>query len=163
MYGPELTIAEKNAFVDVQPIPLVEAIPGLIRQLFQNLLSNALKFSKPNTSPRILIAADRVNQCSIENEATENGKYCRITISDNGIGFEEKYADKIFTIFQRLNGVSEYEGTGIGLAIAKKIVDKHNGLITAKSLPGKGTTFFVLLPVLQSETPKSKEQLVVTN
>lgn len=159
----ELTIAEKNAIIHVEPIPQLEVIPGLIRQLFQNLVSNALKFNKPGVPPRIEIAADRINQPSIDSTTVENGVYCRIAISDNGIGFEEKYAEKIFTIFQRLNGASEYEGTGIGLAIAKKIVDRHNGMIMAKSWPGQGATFFVILPLRQNDKQKlNEEQLTAT-
>jgi signal transduction histidine kinase len=157
----ELIIAEKNAFVHIDPIPQLEVIPGLIRQLFQNLISNAFKFSKAGISPRIQITAELIDQPSTERKATNSGGYCRIAISDNGIGFEEKYAEKIFTIFQRLNGVSEYEGMGIGLAIAKKIVDRHNGMITAKSSPGQGSTFFVILPVHQTEPHKSKEQQLI--
>lgn len=159
----ELTIEEKNAVIDIQPIPQLEAIPGLIRQLFQNLISNALKFQKPKIPPHIQISADLINQPSIETKAQNDGAYCRIAITDNGIGFEEKYAEKIFTIFQRLNGVSEYEGTGIGLAIAKKIVDLHHGLIIAKSLPGKGATFFVILPVHQPQIQKSKEENLIAS
>lgn len=154
----ELTIAEKNAVVHIEPIPQLEVIPGLIRQLFQNLISNALKFSKTGTQPRIQIIADLVDQPSAEGKPVKDGTYCRIAISDNGIGFEERYAEKIFTIFQRLNGVSEYEGTGIGLAIAKKIVDRHNGMIMAKSLPGQGATFYVILPLRQNETQKLREE-----
>jgi len=154
----ELTIAEKNAFIHAEPIPQLEAIPGLIRQLFQNLVSNALKFNKPGVPPRIEITADLINQPSVDSGEVDNGSYCRIAISDNGIGFEEKYAEKIFTIFQRLNGASEYEGTGIGLAIAKKIVDRHNGMIMAKSLPGKGATFYVILPLRQNEKQKLNEE-----
>jgi signal transduction histidine kinase len=161
----ELNIAEKNAFIDVQPIPQLEVIPGLFRQLFQNLISNALKFSKPGVPPRALITASLVNQATADSKPVSNGMYCRITIKDNGIGFEERYAEKIFTIFQRLNGASEYEGTGIGLAIAKKIVDRHNGTILAKSSPGNGATFFVILPVRQNEMHKAreKEQLSLIN
>jgi len=155
----ELNLAEKNAVVDVQPLPELEVIPGLIRQLFQNLISNALKFTKQGIAPQITIKAELINFPTIESPSVENGFYCRISVSDNGIGFEEKYADKIFTIFQRLNGVSEYEGTGIGLAIARKIIDQHNGLIMAKSTPDRGSTFYIILPVRHEELHKITEVL----
>lgn len=152
----ELSIAEKNAIINVDVIPVLEVIPALIRQLFQNLLSNALKFSKPGTQPRIQITAQLVNNPTADSEQVINGSYYRIAVTDNGIGFDEIYSEKIFTIFQRLNGVSEYEGTGIGLAIAKKIVARHNGLIQAHSSPGQGATFIVILPVRQSESHNQK-------
>jgi light-regulated signal transduction histidine kinase (bacteriophytochrome) len=90
-----------------------------------------------------------VQDPTINSKASSAGSFCRISIADNGIGFDEQYRDKIFTIFQRLNAQVEYEGTGIGLAIAKKIVDKHNGLIDARSHQGEGATFYIILPVRQ--------------
>jgi signal transduction histidine kinase len=145
----ELLIEEKKAVVKHETVKPIEAIPGLMRQLFQNLISNALKFSKKEVSPHITITAN----CFIAKDAdvplNAGSEYCRINVSDNGIGFEEQYIPKIFTLFQRLNN-KEYEGTGIGLAIAKKIVDKHNGQITVKSTPGEGSVFSVVLPVHQS-------------
>ena len=154
----ELSIEEKKAVIDIGPIPQVEAIPALLRQLFQNIISNALKFTKPGTAPHVSISAALVNTVSAEAAPDANGAYCRITIADNGIGFEEKYAEKIFTIFQRLNTRTEYEGTGIGLAIAKKIIDRHNGAITARSTPGEGSVFHLFLPVRQTEMHKTKEE-----
>jgi two-component system CheB/CheR fusion protein len=120
-----------------------------MRQVFQNLLSNALKFSRPGVQLRINLKGERVAKKLIDAPETPNGKYLRISISDNGIGFDEQYKEKIFTIFQRLHSKEKYEGTGIGLAITKKIIDKHNGLITAKSTEGAGSTFIVVLPVRQ--------------
>lgn len=145
----ELLIHEKNAKILVGPLPKLEVVPGLIRQLFQNLISNALKFSRPDVPPEIQISAELIDEPYLDRPATKIGNYCRISVSDNGIGFEEAFAGKIFTIFQRLNPREEYEGTGIGLAIAKKIVDKHNGLIAAKSKPGEGATFIIILPIHQ--------------
>jgi signal transduction histidine kinase len=142
----ELVIAEKKAIIKVHPIPRMEVIPGLLRQLFLNIIGNALKFSKPGVPPLIVITAELTDKMEgMEN--TEMGEYCRITIADNGIGFDEKYTEKIFTLFQRLNSREQYEGTGIGLSIAKKIVDKHNGIITAVSEPGNGARFIIILPV----------------
>lgn len=148
----ELIITEKRATIQVDTIPQLEVVPGLLRQLFFNLIGNALKFSKRDESPIINIYAELINEICINNE-TIKGNYCQIFVDDNGIGFDEKYTAKIFTLFQRLNTREQYEGTGIGLTIAKKIVDKHNGLITAKSTPNKGATFIITLPLTQ---PSSK-------
>ena len=139
LFDLELGIKEKGAVVSTQPIPLLEVVPSLMRQLFQNLISNALKFSKPGVTPQIRIWAEQEGEVA-----------CRISIADNGIGFDEKYRDKIFTLFQRLHAREAYEGTGIGLTIAKKIVEKHNGTISVNSQPGEGTTFFITLPLHQA-------------
>jgi signal transduction histidine kinase len=146
----EITIKEKQACINVNQLPELEAIPGQMRQMFQNLLSNALKFSKTNTPPVINIHSEPVNDLSPEAAPDKNGKYVRIDISDNGIGLDESYIDKIFVIFQRLHGKTQYEGTGIGLAIVKKIIEKHNGIIGVKSKEGEGATFTIVLPVKQS-------------
>ncbi|MBO9152364.1 response regulator [Chitinophaga sp. GCM10012297] len=143
----ELLIREKNAEITVSPIPQVKAVPGQMRQVFQNILSNALKFSRHDLQPQIHIRAERVGRLATDARPDADGPYCRISVSDNGIGFDEVYLDKIFVIFQRLHGRNEYEGTGIGLAIVKKIIDTHGGLITAVSEEGKGSTFILVLPV----------------
>jgi two-component system, chemotaxis family, CheB/CheR fusion protein len=145
----ELVIQEKQAVVQVGELPDIEAVPGQMRQVFQNILSNALKFSKKNERPVIKITSEIVADKSIDSPGSPDGKYCRISIADNGIGFDEQYRDKIFTIFQRLHTKEKYEGTGIGLAITKKIIDKHNGLITANSTENKGSNFIIVLPVAQ--------------
>jgi len=153
----ELGIAEKRAVIRVDEIPRLEVVPGLVRQLFQNIISNALKFSKPDDTPMIHIGAQRVDIPTLDSPPAAAGAYCRITIRDNGIGFDDKYAEKIFAVFQRLNARTEYEGTGIGLAIARKIVERHNGLIAARSAPGAGSVFYVILPVQQDALHKSRE------
>lgn len=145
----ELSIQEKQAAIVVADIPQIEAIPGQMRQVFQNIISNSLKFTKKGETPQIRISATLVADKDLDAVAKENGAWCRILIQDNGIGFNEKYLDKIFTIFQRLNAREEYEGTGIGLAIAKKVIEKHKGLISARSQEGQGATFILLLPVHQ--------------
>jgi len=145
----EINIVEKYAAVEVEELPVIEAIPGQIRQLFQNILSNALKFSRPGIGPVIRIHAETIATKDFDAESNVDGDYCRIVIQDNGIGFDEQYLEKIFTLFQRLNPKEAYEGTGIGLAIARKIVEKHNGLITAKSREGEGATFMIVLPLKQ--------------
>lgn len=152
----ELTITEKQAQITVDEIPPMEVAPGLIRQLFQNIISNALKFTQPQVPPQIRISAELVDTPFVNSFASNSGKYCSISITDNGIGFDEKYASKIFTLFQRLNSRDEYEGTGIGLAIVKKIVDKHNGFVQAKSEPGKGATFTIVLPITQDFATREK-------
>jgi signal transduction histidine kinase/DNA-binding NarL/FixJ family response regulator len=145
----ELMINEKEAQIQIDSLPEIDVIPGLIRQVFQNLISNALKFAKPGENPLLRILCQRVSTLQADSAASETGAYYRITFSDNGIGFDEVYAQKIFALFQRLHARNQYEGTGIGLSIAKKIVEKHNGLINARSQPGKGADFIVVLPAHQ--------------
>ncbi|WP_330444283.1 sensor histidine kinase [Flavobacterium sp. C4GT6] len=140
-------IEEGNAIVIKKDLPKVTGVPSQLRQVFQNLLSNSLKFTKKDVSPVIQITGEIIADKHIDAPADANGTYCRITVRDNGIGFDEQYLDKIFIIFQSLNDRKKYEGTGIGLAIAKKIIEKHNGLISAKSTPGQGATFLIVLPL----------------
>lgn len=147
----ELLITEKQAVIHVKDLKEIECIPGQIRQVFQNLISNALKFSKKDLAPVINIEGDWVQSCDINAPSAEKGDFYRITVADNGIGFEEKYLDKIFTIFQRLNAKEFYEGTGIGLAIAKKIVEKHNGQISARSALNQGSVFIIVLPARHTQ------------
>lgn len=142
-------ITEKNAIVKRDDLPVIDAVPTQMRQIFQNLISNALKFSRKEIRPEIIITSELIGSRDINGAPAANGKYCRIRVTDNGIGFDEKYLDRIFVIFQRLNNRTAYEGTGIGLAIAKKIVDKHNGLITATSKENEGTSFIIVLPIHQ--------------
>lgn len=146
----ELLIEEKKAVIHVGEIPEIAAIGAQIRQVFQNILSNALKFSREGTPPDIRISAEIVRDMTVDSPADKEGAYCRIAVEDNGIGFDVAYLNKIFVIFQRLHGRAEYEGTGIGLAIVKKIIDTHNGFITASSAEGKGSTFYIILPLKQS-------------
>lgn len=142
-------IENKNAIVTITNLPAIDSIPSQLRQVFQNLIGNALKFSGGAAIPKITITAELIKTKDFDSEADEDGKYWRIIISDNGIGFDEIYLDRIFVIFQSLNDRSVYEGTGIGLAISKKIMEKHNGLITAKSELGKGASFILILPLKQ--------------
>lgn len=145
------TIREKKANIRKDPLPVVPTIPSQIRQVFQNLISNALKFSRPDVAPVIDIRCETINQKDVNSPLSPDGPYCRITIADNGIGFDEKFLDRIFVIFQRLNNINAYEGTGIGLAIAKKIMDKHNGLISARSSENQGSEFIIILPFVQEQ------------
>lgn len=151
----ELVIKEKKAIINIDDLPTIEMIPDQIRQVFQNIIGNAVKFAKPGATSEIKIWSDFTKEKSAVSKAVEKGAYCRIYISDNGIGFNEQYLDKIFTMFQRLHGRAEYQGTGIGLSIVKKIIEKHNGLVTAKSKENEGTTFILVLPVSQAAKPSA--------
>jgi signal transduction histidine kinase/DNA-binding response OmpR family regulator len=148
------TIAERDVLIRVDPIPYIETIPSQIRQVFQNLISNALKFSKNDIRPEIHVYAEVTGTKDLIGPASIDGEFCRIVIEDNGIGFNEKFLDRIFVIFQRLNNLRAYEGTGIGLAIAKKIIDKHNGLISARSKEDEGAQFIIVLPITQPQSPQ---------
>lgn len=140
----EHVIHEKGAVIKTDHLPSLYVNPGLIRPLFHNLLSNALKYSRQNVPPLIKIYSE-VGES--DPSLTKPGKYCRIYFEDNGIGFEQKYAEQIFGMFKRLHANSDFEGTGIGLALCKKIVEDHNGFISARSQPQKGSVFIVTLPV----------------
>ncbi|HTL81206.1 MAG TPA: ATP-binding protein [Bacteroidia bacterium] len=146
----EITIEKTGAKITSSKLPVIEAEPTQMRQLFQNLLSNAIKFRKEDQSPVIDISWEDVDRRSAYGPGMINLK-----IRDNGIGFDEKYNDRIFNIFQRLDG-KKYEGSGIGLSICKKIALRHNGNIIAYSKPGEGTTFVVTLPLKQpiNQNPK---------
>lgn len=139
----ETLIQATHGKVTIEPLPTIEADPLQMRQMLQNLLSNALKFHKPGVPPVVNISA----QAQVDAQTGE--ELYLIAVKDNGIGFDEKYLDRIFTVFQRLHGRGEYEGTGIGLAVVRKIVARHGGTITARSSVGEGSTFLATLPVRQ--------------
>lgn len=146
----ETSIEQTNARFTIGTLPLVQGDAVQLKRLFQNLISNAVKFHKHDIAPEIEISASRRSRDNIElnSETLLPGKeYYRISIKDNGIGFDEKYSEKIFNVFQRLHGISEYEGTGIGLAICRKIMNNHGGFIMAKSQENIGSEFIVILPV----------------
>ncbi len=138
----EVRIEKSGAKVDIGDLPVLEADPMQMHQLLLNLLSNALKFQPAGGIPVVKVRSRTFSALSGE-------QYCEITVEDNGIGFEEKYLEKMFAVFQRLHGRSEYEGTGVGLAVCRRITDRHHGTITAKSRLGKGATFVVTLPLRQ--------------
>ncbi|HEV7330269.1 MAG TPA: PAS domain S-box protein [Flavisolibacter sp.] len=145
----DLVMEQKDAVVEKSSLPTVVAVHNQLHQLFYNLITNALKFAKPGVPPRIYIRGESVaNDDLPQSSSLDREKaYVLITVSDNGIGFEQEYAGQIFTLFKRLHGRSEYEGTGIGLALCKKIAENHGGTIWAEGRPGEGATFHVLLPV----------------
>jgi signal transduction histidine kinase len=147
----EARVVELDAVVEVGELPTIEADATQIRQLLQNLVGNALKFHRDGERPVVTINAEVISGHAprFSGEATA-GDRCVLTVADNGIGFDEKHAERVFTAFERLHSRSSYEGTGIGLSIARKIVWRHGGHITAKGVPGEGATFTVTLPLAQT-------------
>jgi light-regulated signal transduction histidine kinase (bacteriophytochrome) len=143
----EYKIEQKNAIIKADKLPVANIIPSQFRQLFQNLLSNSLKFVQDDKQPVITIDCTILKIHEVSHYQLRSAeKYLKLDFSDNGIGFENEFAGKIFAIFQRLHGRSEYEGSGIGLAICKKIVEHHGGVIYASGVPDKGATFTIILP-----------------
>ena len=143
----EGVILEKNAQIKLDPLPVLPASTVLMGPLFSNLISNALKYSKKAEPPRIHIRYEEGPALADGNGREQGQRYGRIYIEDNGIGFDQKYAEQIFDMFRRLHSNAEYEGTGIGLALCKKIVEMHNGFISALGRPGEGAIFIVALPL----------------
>ena len=137
----ETSIADSGGRIEIGALPVIEADGLQMRQLLQNLLGNALKYRREDVPPVVRLS------CS-----TPGGPNCTITVADNGIGFSEKHAGKIFGMFVRLHGRAEYDGSGIGLAICRKIVERHGGSIAATAIAGQGATFTVTLPVTQVTT-----------
>jgi PAS domain S-box-containing protein len=136
----ESRVEQVGGRVELGALPTLVAIPLQMRQLLQNLIGNGLKFHRPDVAPVVRVGATSLPSGLVE-----------LTVADNGVGFDEKYLDRIFAPFQRLHGRSAYEGTGIGLAICNKVVERHGGSITARSVPGQGATFIVTLPSRQAQ------------
>ncbi|WP_414526355.1 GAF domain-containing protein [Nodularia chucula] len=143
----EIRIQQSNGRVEVDDLPTIPADPLQMRQLLQNLIGNALKFHRPQIPPVVKIYSQILQNQS--EELSVVSEICQITVEDNGIGFAQKYVDRIFHIFQRLHSRQEYQGTGMGLAICRKITERHRGTITAYSQPGEGAKFIVSLPMNQ--------------
>lgn len=139
----ELRLEQTGGTVEKGTLPTIEADATQMRQLLQNLIGNALKFVPPERKPLVKVECQLLKSSAL-------GPACQIKVTDNGIGFEEKYLDRIFTIFQRLHGRHEYEGTGIGLAVCRKITDRHGGILTATSRLGEGSSFIIILPLKQN-------------
>jgi two-component system CheB/CheR fusion protein len=152
----ELIIEDKKAVLIVENLPVMPVIKAQIRQVFLNLISNALKFSKKGESPHIEIRSSNELDGFLQTE-----KFCHIHIKDNGIGFEGKYAKSIFNLFEKLHSKDDYEGTGIGLAICKKIIEKHHGHITVKTEQYRGSEFIISLPRHQAGIQKDFELLEI--
>jgi two-component system CheB/CheR fusion protein len=144
----EVLLTQKKAKVNIDRLPVIRAIPVQMTQLFSNLLSNALKFTAADKSPVIDIHCEKISGSALpENILLRKDRdYFRITVEDNGIGFNQKYAEKVFIIFQRIHDKNIFSGNGIGLAICRKIVHNHEGEIFATAVENKGATFTVLLP-----------------
>lgn len=141
-------IEENNAIIEASKLPSVTVVPTQFRQLFQNLISNSLKFAKEGEPTHIRIAHKYLSQAAVKNlNLTKANKYLQIEFSDNGIGFDNQYAEKIFAIFQRLHGRADFDGTGIGLAVCRKIVENHDGIIFAKGVVNEGAVFTIIIPV----------------
>ena len=147
----ETTIEQAEGTVEIDELPTVDADPVQMRQLFQNLIANALKFRRENVAPKVRVSCKTFQKEISEIDGAEPEEFIQLSFSDNGIGFDEKYLDRIFTPFQRLHGRNEYEGTGIGLAVCRKIVERHGGTLTAESTPGEGSRFIATLPLVQTK------------
>lgn len=143
----DVRIGQANGTVRIGSMPAIDADPTQMRQLFQNLIANAVKFNRPGVPPVVEVSGELAPP-----SVADGGPMIRFYIKDNGIGFDEKYRERIFDVFQRLHGRDEYEGTGVGLAICRKIAERHGGAITAHSKEGEGATFVVLLPASQHYT-----------
>jgi len=146
----EVEIEKTKAQVNVQHLPRVPAIPVLMRQLFYNLINNSIKFRKKDCPLIINISSEKLTPSQINGNKPLDVNYYKIVVTDNGIGFDSKYSDEIFRVFKRLHSYHEYEGSGVGLSICKKIIEKHNGFITANSKLNEGATFVIGLPEKQS-------------
>jgi hypothetical protein len=141
------SIEEKQAIIEYSDLPKVNVILFQFKQLLENLFLNSIKYGKPGVAPVILVTAEIIEGSEDAfPRVVVNRKYHRISITDNGIGFEQQYAEKIFELFQRLHGKHEFPGTGLGLAICRKIMENHHGYIYATSDSGEGATFTILLP-----------------
>lgn len=140
----ETRAIESGGRVDIGELPTIVADPTQMYQLLQNLIGNALKFRRPGETPLVTISGRLIDGCD-----------CEIIVKDNGIGFEEEHAERIFEVFHRLHGIADYDGTGIGLAICRKIADRHGGRIQAQSSPDHGSRFIITLPVSRSEEDRA--------
>jgi len=149
----EMDIDKSAATIHFSDLPVIAAVPGLMQQLFYNLLSNAIKFRKKTVAPVVDITAEKIRPEELSKFIPHpNGTpYYKITVSDNGIGFDEKHSEDIFKVFKRLHSYQQYEGSGVGLSICKKIVEQHGGFIRAKSTVDEGSVFIIGLPVTQGE------------
>lgn len=154
LYDLETSIADSGATVSTGELPVIDADPVQMRQLLQNLIGNALKYHKPDVKPEVQVSAhllDEADEKSNWSSLPQVNRRCEISVSDNGIGFGAEYADQIFDIFQRLHGRDTYSGTGVGLAICKKIVERHGGTIRGIGEEEKGATFIATLPISQNQ------------
>jgi signal transduction histidine kinase len=160
------TMLDKNARITIDLLPTIDVNPGLMRPLFFNLVGNALKYCRKDVEPVIVIRSESTAPSATDSAFAAKEpqhKYCRIFVEDNGIGFEQKYAEQIFDMFRRLHLSNEFEGTGIGLALCKKIVEKHNGFISARGKVNQGSVFTISLPFSQLKKPLPQQENTVSN
>ncbi|MFB9296860.1 ATP-binding protein [Persicitalea jodogahamensis] len=146
----EWQIQERQARIMLSDLPVINGDASQLRQLFQNLLSNAVKFTPDGTTPQVVVNCDICDRTELPEEISPNSQsnqFCKISISDKGVGFDTRYLDRIFQVFQRLHGKNEFPGTGVGLAICQRVVENHGGGITASSVHNQGATFTVYLPI----------------
>jgi len=144
------SIEEKNAQIESDALPVLKVIPFQLQQLLLNLISNAIKYSCSTVPPKIKISVQKIKGVALDHpEVVVDKEYFKFSIEDNGIGFAEEHSEKIFELFQRLHNKDKYFGTGVGLAICKKIVHNHNGFILAKSKPQQGAVFSFYLPAIR--------------
>jgi signal transduction histidine kinase len=157
----ELKVRQSNAIIKKETLPVIEAIPLQMNQLFHNLISNSLKFTKQNEVPVIEIKCRAVSKEELTShpELNLSAEYSVITFMDNGIGFNMQYAEQVFGMFKRLNDKAEYPGSGIGLALCRKVVENHNGIITAKAETGRGASFKIILPQKQGKAANTTAAL----
>ena len=148
----QIRIEQTDAEIEVGDLPTIEGNTTQLRQLCQNLIGNALKFVRPDVPPRIQI------QSELLTDNSHGLNRCKVTIQDNGIGIKAEHLDRIFGVFERLHGREHYEGTGIGLATCKKIVNRHGGNIWVESEVGKGSTFFFTIPIPKLLNPNPEMQ-----
>jgi light-regulated signal transduction histidine kinase (bacteriophytochrome) len=143
----DLDLSESNCKINVSGLMEIDAIPSQISQVFHNLIGNSLKFSRQGIPCVIEISGERVSHRSLSSKTDNTGKFFRLIVKDNGIGFSNEFNERVFEIFQRLNSKNEYEGTGIGLSIVKKVIEKHDGLISASGEENSGASFTIVIPV----------------
>jgi len=148
----EVVAEEKQVTIQVDNLPQVWGDSFQLQQLFSNLLTNAIKFNKPGEKPRVRLRCEvvdgrRINALFASTEDTD-AQYYELSVIDNGIGFDDKYADRIFKMFERLHGKTAYPGSGIGLAVCKRVIDNHQGFLRVESKPGNGSSFHVYLPMV---------------
>ena len=150
----ELVNEETGTVVHYPKLPVIKAVSSQMKQLFSNLISNGIKFHKKDVSPVITITSEVLKDTErYKHDLNPKKTYYKISVADNGIGFEEEYAQRIFQVFQRLHGKSDYPGSGIGLSICKKILEYHNGVIYAENIPGIGARFVLIIPEDQTDKP----------
>jgi signal transduction histidine kinase len=154
----EEVIREKKAVINAERLGNVVVIPSQFKQLFQNLISNAIKYSKPGVAPVVTVKSTAVHSSKLKHlKLAHQMKYWHISVADNGIGFDQQYSDRIFEVFQRLHTPDKFAGTGMGLAICKRIVENHNGIISATGNLEQGSSFDIYIPSTRvSEAKKGK-------